>query len=196
MPTPCWSQNLAQPVHFSLEKSESPVHINKSWEKNSVKPWMAVMLWMESTILDYLAEDQDILLLITQIHLLTEELEMEVGQVVCWGPEEIPKQTLVSWTFLMSLFFKNIDNWSIVILVQTPEYLMIRATCFYNYFQHSSVNFQHSQKLSNFSKISTEKIMWNDSTQLTIFTTKNLNMGTTSSMLQSLEWQILILNFY
>ena len=33
MPTPCWSQNLAQPVHFSLEKSESPVHINKSWEK-------------------------------------------------------------------------------------------------------------------------------------------------------------------
>ena len=57
---------------------------------------MAVMLWMESAILDCLAEDQDILLLITQIHLFTEELEMEVGQVVCWGPEEILKQTLVS----------------------------------------------------------------------------------------------------
>ena len=60
---------------------------------------MAVMLWMESAILDCLAEDQDILLLITQIHLFTEELEMEVGQVVCWGLEEIPKQTLVSRTF-------------------------------------------------------------------------------------------------
>ena len=52
---------------------------------------MAVMLWMESTILDYLAEDQDILLLITPIHLFKEELKMEVGQVVCWGPEEILK---------------------------------------------------------------------------------------------------------
>ena len=60
---------------------------------------MALMLWMESVILDCLAEDQDILLLITQIHLFTEELEMEVGQVVCWGREEIPKQTLVSRTF-------------------------------------------------------------------------------------------------
>ena len=52
---------------------------------------MAVMLWMESAILDCLAEDQDILLLITQIHLFTEELEMEVGQVACWGPGEILK---------------------------------------------------------------------------------------------------------
>ena len=60
---------------------------------------MVVMLWTELAILDYSAEDQDILLLITQIHLFTGESEMEVGQAVCWGPEEILKWIQVSFEF-------------------------------------------------------------------------------------------------